>query len=769
MSIGSGTALRGNPPTRFKDIPPLREDPFTPDELDNMRAEYVMGLWHEQDDRLRQRDRQVEENIRMLLGQQWIVWSDLRGKFVDLAEHLDDDEKRWRHMPVLNRLFLWFILTHARMTENPPVITWQPGPDRIDAELAEVMDPIFKFVWRDVGMIEVLDRLTSWLIPSGRAYLKTRIDPMKGDPIQAVGPALLQLLGANGSPVIGPDGNPIQREIQDAPFDLEGNVRGELLEDEMGELVFEHDDPETFLEGGLEVDVLTCLEVRGQWGEHVPWHKKAYHLQKSLLTPIEAFETFGMELEPDIRGEQAEDVGILWRLLHGEGLYGSAEQRRGTRMQSSAGREFVTVYELWHAPSRFPGMQKKQGEPGGRKLIVTGSKKVIEDGTRPAPFKYTSPIRSFDFQNLPGRPQGSSTQEMLNGPIRTRNRLHAQGIQHATLVANPTKIVDRDSGIKAGQLKNVPGEEVLASRGESKAPVIEYVSPGQLGDEVYETADRLASEIDQLGSITGAEGSPPTSDASGELVKELRFNSDRPIAAPMRRMVIELGRWGEDVKVMLPLVWDQEKVLQIVGEDGIARTLTVWPELFEEGTINAEPEIESMLPEGRGERQNRVFRFWQAGVWGDPMSPEAINTFLDLARFPHMSQAVRPGGPDRAMASQNVGKLLQGTPAVQIPILEVYDHQIHLGVLVRFMKSPEYLKTPPPIMEQIELYRQRLMSAQAMAAQNAARREIMAQAPIQAAAAQASAEIEGGAESTRAAIAPPPERVQETTSPSEVA
>ncbi len=121
------------------------------------------------------------------------------------------------------------------------------------------------------------------------------------------------------------------------------------------------------------------------------------------------------------------------------------------------------------------------------------------------------------------------------------------------------------------------------------------------------------------------------------------------------------------------------------------------------------------------------------------------------------------------MAAQNVGKLLQGTPAVQIPILEVYDHEIHLHVLVRFMKTPEYLKTPPETMEQIELYRQRLMRAQMFAAQNAAQRELMMTAPIAAAEAQAAAEIEGGAESTRQAIAPPPDRVQETSSPEQVA
>lgn len=747
----SSAAARGQRFTRWGDIPQLRANPFEEDPvLDPVRAEWVMGLWHEQDDRLRQRDRQVEENIRMLLGQHWIVWSELRGRYVDLADHLNDDEKRWRHMPVLNRIFYWFILEHARMNENPPVISWNPGPDRIDAELAEVMDPMFKHTWRDVGMIEVIDRLTSWLIPSGRAHLKSRLDLSKGDPIEARGKAILQLLRGDGSAILGADGQPIQRELEGVPFDGEGNPAAELFERGPQDLELVERDPHIFNEGGIEVDVLTCLEARGEWGEHIPWHKKGWHIHRSLLTPVQAYEAFGMELEPDVTGGQGhDDVSVIWRLLHGSGLFGSAEQRLGSTLESATGQEFVTVYELWQKPGRFPGTQKGPGEPGGRLTICTGSKKVIRDGQRIAPFKYTSPIRCFDFRRLPGRPQGTSTQEMLNGPTRTRNRLHAQGIAHATLVANPIQVINRKAGIKDGDVKNVPGFQVLADIDRNTGPVIEFVHPGRLGPEVYESADRLADEIDVLGTTAGTLGKTPTTNASGELVSELRFNADRSASSPARGMVIELARMGEDWKVMYPLFLDLEKTIQVSGEDGIARTITVWPQLFEEGTVNAEPEIESMLPEGRGERQNRIFRFWQSGVWGDPLSPDAINTFLELARFPHMGRAARPGGADRSTAEQNVGKLLQGAPAVSIPIFEWYQHDLHRAVLERFMKSPEYLKTPPPVMQEMVLFRMRLIRAGQEAMLLEADRQLSVQGPIQQATALESSKAANVADASR--------------------
>lgn len=748
--------------TRPSEIPPLRRHPFEPDELDEARCAFNKALWHSQDELLRQRDRQVEENLRMLHGQHWIAWSDLRQRFVDIASTLSDDEKRWRHFPVLNRLFLWFVLLHARMNENPPVLSWQAGPDRIDALLAETADVLFKHLWYDVEMLEVLDRLTAWMIPSGRAYLKSRIDPMKGDPILARGPAVLQL--------VGPDGEPIERYVDDVPWGPdeagEWRPRAALVQDGDDYAVRPTGFPHVIYEGGLEVDVLTCLEVRGEWGEHTPWHRKAWHTHRSLLTPLQAYEMFGMELEPDVRGEDAESVGILWRLLHGSGLFGAADSRV-EGYSREPGTEFVTIYETWFRPSRLPGMQRTPESPGGRLLITTGGGVVIRDGVRPAAFRYTSPIRCFDMVSLPGRPQGTSPQEFLNGPIRTRNRLHAQAINVAAKMANPLRIVDRSAGIQAGDIKGIPGEEILADRSRSRGPVVEFVAPPAIGSDVYQVSDRLATEVDQIGNISGTEGTPPTRDPSGELVKELRFNADRPIAATMRRMVIELGRMAEDWIALLPLIYDREKVISIVGEDGIDRTITVYPMLFEQGKVNVKPEIESMLPESRAERQQRAYMLWKDGAYGDPTSPEAINKFLEEARFPHMSRLVRPGGVDRSTAAQNVGRLLQGASALEIPILPWYDLRVHIDVLERFLKSPEFLRADRSVQEQCALYwsllrealieRQLMDEAQALAAQARAARQ-QAATPSEAMAASEAAPpagFEAPPEATPAAIAIP--------------
>jgi hypothetical protein len=174
---------------------------------------------------------------------------------------------------------------------------------------------------------------------------------------------------------------------------------------------------------------------------------------------------------------------------------------------------------------------------------------------------------------------------------------------------------------------------------------------------------------------------------------------------------------ADDWRVLMPLIWDVEKVITIAGDDEIARTVTVYPELFTQGRINIMPEVESMLPEGRGERQLRVERMYDKGLFGMPGTPEAVNTYLDLARFPHMGRASRLGGVDRSTAAQNVGKLLMGAKAIEIPLFQWYDYQVHLYVLDRHLKSPEYLKNDPAIQMEMTLFRQLLVSAGMMASQ----------------------------------------------------
>ena len=704
------------PQARRLRIPPLRASTFELDpQFDSARIEWNRQRWHGQDLLTMARDRMVEENVRMLAGQHWGVWSSTLGRWVDIAYFMDQKERRWRQRPVINMVLQWYMLVKARMTENPPIVTFQPGnADRKSADLAAMMDGIWKALWHEAGMVEVIDDAMSWLIPGGGAYIKSRVNPNIGDLREFRGPAVLRLLDQDGQS-IEQEGSPIERLADGVPFGP-SNPRNPLGSEFVPQARLTGEGGEweptgkafSMYEGGIEATALSVIECRGQWGNNVPWHRKRWHQHRAFFTPEEVFDVYGVEIEPEIFGEEAGRVGELRRMHLGTGHYGATEQDPSSfSTDFREGKEgLIEVLEGWDAPNpMIEGMGQDETNPGGR-LLVTTRRHVLRDGARPAAFKYTSPIRYLSFVKVPGRPTGTTPQEAINPVNRTLNRFYAQVLEHGNLATNPIGLADKNQGIETDMITNEPAQILYIARDPSSSvPPLEYVQPPRLGEDVWRIIADLRATVKDLGNIEGAEGRPPTRDPSGELIKELRFNADRHVGPTLRNAVSVFARIAEDWAAILPTIWNEEKVLTWGGEDSLVRSITVTPDLFKAGTFRVVPDVESMLPEGRGERQQRAFALWQAGAFGPKDGPEAIRHYLEIARFPHMDRAMRPGGVDRITARQENARLLQGTPSDQILVLEWYDDVVHIQEHEAYMKTPEFLEQPVEIQQAFVIHR----------------------------------------------------------------
>lgn len=704
-------------PQVYSSIPALRASMFEPDELDAQRVALVRDRWHDQDTALIPRDRQIEENLRMLAGQHWTVWSDLLGRFIDISEFLGERDEIWRQRPTINVLLNWFTLTKARLTENPPVISFQPATgDRYDAELAEVQDTIFKSKWNEAGMLEVVDRWVAMLIPGGSAMLKSRIDPRLGPLVPFVGPATLPVMRPDGSQLVDAFGQPLHTEVEDCCFDKDGNPLTQAFADEHG---IGYGEPEgayahTERKGGLVVDVLSPLEVRGSWGEQIPWHLKQWHIHRTFMSPEEVWALWGVEVQPDVGGDNT--VGELQRVLLGSGFFGAANSRFGHAFGAEEVGKFVSVYEMWERPCSFPGMEETKQSAGGRLTVIAGNK-CVRDGVRPARFRYGSPIRRVDFINVPGRPSGTSPQEMLNPVVRAGNHSVGQILTYGEHCANPRTFIHESTGIDESDWTDEPGAAYKVATIPGVEPVT-FAKMPPLGEDVHRGQALLFTLFQDMGNLRGAQGAPETRDPSGEVIRELRENSDRPVASTARAMVTELARVGEDWMALFHETMDDEEIVAYAGEDQLVRTLTVRKDLFEQGSVNVVPDVESMLPESRGERQGRIRADWQAGAFGDPKSPEARSQYLELARFPHLGRENLPGGIHRVTAQRENARLLTGSAAADVPVLEVYDNAIHLMVHEGYMASPEFLKQTPEVQQQFWAHREAHKTAmQAMQAQ----------------------------------------------------
>jgi hypothetical protein len=224
---------------------------------------------------------------------------------------------------------------------------------------------------------------------------------------------------------------------------------------------------------------------------------------------------------------------------------------------------------------------------------------------------------------------------------------------------------------------------------------------------VWREKAEVRDQLFVIGAMAGNQSESPTATASGELVEQLRVNADRPLAPLSRSLVIAIADVAKDVQAILPTIWDREKVIAYAGEDNVVRTVTVLPEMFD-GEVHVKPSIESAAAGTKEKKQNRLVQLYQMGAFGNLMDPtqqpKATAQLLQMLQFPDLNRAMMPGGVDRVMAEHNLGRLVHGDPAADIPLLEVYDYGVHLDVCAGFMKSPEYLTLEPETQTQFVLF-----------------------------------------------------------------
>lgn len=704
------------------------------------RVELVLRRFHSQDAAYLGFSKTVEEHVRMLSGRQWDVWSDVLGRFVDVLQYMSDDEKKWRQRPVVDYLGYWYQLTLSKASENPPVISFMPATgDRVDSMLAEVMDPVWKTIYDQGDMDARMLRATAWAIVAGEAYLMTRADFADGPAQQVVGPAVLSLARE--------DGTTIERAVDGVPYDEHGEPQAALQEDPENPGEYGYDlvgDPYTSREGTVKYDAPSPLEIRSQWGSHIPWVDKQWIIHRWFLTPAQVERRWGVECDPDHYPDSSDLApGYLERLIFGSGYFGAARNDPTGASTSTVTKQregYVCGYTLWEKPdpTNSPS-DKDEGRAGGRLLVVTATK-VLWDSERPFLTEAAGPIRRIAFMDIPGRPLGSTPLEKMV-PIQKRlNRVEAQIAEHTNLVTNPVLLVHELAGIGDDEWIARPGTVIPHGYMGAGAPAM-WLAPPALSSDVWKHRQALIEHLFTIGGIQGNQSGPPTPNASGELVEQLRFNADRPLAPLTRSLAIAMADVAEDTVAILPTLWTQEKIIHYAGADNVVRTVTVLPEMFE-GRVNVRPSLDSAAAESRDHKQQRLVQLYQMGAFGNLLDPagqqKATAKLLELLNFPDMSRAMRPGGVNRVTAEHNLGRLVRGEDAQAIPVFEWYDFDAHLAVFEEYMSAPEYVEQlAPDAQKQFVLFREVLMGGQQTAAINKVKR--MAGVQAQAGAAQAAA------------------------------
>lgn len=690
----------------------LRKDPEQEDHLDPMRVEMVTHGWHAQDQAYLGYAKAVELHIRMLSNRQWDTWSPLYGRYIDLRQFMTPAERKHRMRPMMDYLGYWYVLTLSKLIENAPAIGFLPATAaRKDALLASVMEPIWKTLFEQMEGDARTVRAIAWSLVAGESHFMTSVDFQAGPPRQLIRPAVLELEGVGGEM--------IRRVANAVPYDRKGNPQAKLTAPDPADGAggdYGYDvtgEPYEDLEGELKLSVPCPLQIRAQWGQQIEWKDKRWIGHEWYLTPDQVQEQFGVACEPDHYVAGDEGAAYLERMLFGAGYFGAnaanpTEAMGGGSDHAEArnAEGYVRGITRWEKPIKGVTDPTEDNPAGGRLIVVApGSKKVLWDSMRPFKTDCAGPIRRMSFIDIPGRPFGSTMLEKLVPLQKRLNRIEAHIAQHSNLVSDPVLLVHEAASIDDDEWEVRPGA-VITHGYNGPGDAAKWLVPPPLSQDVWREKAEVRDQIFVIGAMAGNQSEAPTANASGELVEQLRVNADRPLAPLSRSLVTAIAGVAKDTQAILPTIWDREKVIAHAGADNVTRTVTVLPEMFD-GEIHVKPSIESAAAGTKDKRQNRLVQLYELGAFGnlaDPMQQQkATAQLLQMLQFPDLNRAMMPGGIDRVMAEHNLGRLVQGDAAADIPLLEVYDYGVHLETCAGFMKSPEYLTQDPEVQTQFLL------------------------------------------------------------------
>jgi hypothetical protein len=195
------------------------------------------------------------------------------------------------------------------------------------------------------------------------------------------------------------------------------------------------------------------------------------------------------------------------------------------------------------------------------------------------------------------------------------------------------------------------------------------------------------------GTSEGAEGNAVSTDASGELQREVRYDADRPWGATLRRHSYIWARMAQDMMEMIGVTMDDERLLQISGEDNAWKFFSVRPEMFQ-GRVQIKPQPESAVIESRQDKQNRISNLFAMQMIPPDVALQAMN-------YPDLVRMMRPNKEAYSLSQRENAELAMGIPS---PVLPEHDHATHLTEHKKVQQTMEYRNWPEPLKNNFRLH-----------------------------------------------------------------
>lgn len=616
----------------------------------------------------------IDDSRDLRRGYERVWWESLCGYTGDLwaefnphSKRIEEPAKPDHKVRLAINLIQPVIRTeYAKLLKNRPIMDCLArSADKKDIESAKVGDKMLNsYVEKKFKMPRVRRRALMWcLITGSGAIFCDYDDTALGDVDVFVDPS--------GNPVFDPKViASIQRHYKN-----------------------QHQKPKTtqLPQGDLRYRALGPM----QWGwdaTTIDLEDAAFCYVSEVYDCVEVYRRWGVWVEPS---EAVKPNLMEQRILERADLTGTI---KGSKAKIVS-QELVTIHRLFIKPGHFYF-------PDGAEIVFT--EEDIIDATA-YPYGHGElPIASMGHVPLPGSRYPLSIVPAIKDPVLEISKTESQLIENRNLMGNPPWIEYDYHQLDEDALQNRPGLRIRVPFRPNGADPHPIEMP-EMPSYIQELPNMLREHVQEIaGQGETSQGRVPAGARSGVAIAYLQEEDDTKLGPT----VLEYEEMMERVGYLT--------LRNIAEKYDVPRTIRInkphsEPEVFSfvgtmlSGVEAVEVQAGSALPRSKAARQQYILDLFQMGIESDPRK---VKDMLELGEGDPEEWEI-----DMEQADRENWKMSEGQ---QQPIKDWFNHQAHLVVHRRFMKSPDYEDLPEEtqrIFDEHDAFHQRFLTGVAMANQ----------------------------------------------------
>jgi len=534
----------------------------------------------------------------------------------------------------INRISSFIDARLAKLTKNRPIPKVIPNThDKEDINGAKFAGQALNHLWRKTDQEEEYETLIMLGLINGTSFKKTIWDPFAGDFVK--------------------------RATE--------NKEGQLTLDAAGAI-----EEEKIFMGEVSSRALSAFNIipaddSVQFVKDQPWM-----MERSWMTIAEA-----EKLYPHLRGELNPNVSE--RTDHEKIL-----ERLSSAISSTVGAAVHQLHDSLNADVLVKSMWIKpipEYEEGLVIVVVADQLAWIGEfpnnfGNNIYPFvKWTERTDGYHFW-------GQSTIERLMSIQKAYNRLKQKKLKNAYLMGNGKYLLAKGSQVIESALSDVEAEVIEYN---PSVPKPEQMRLAPLPNYVVELARELVIDFRDVGGQRESSANPGAGVTAGVAMQVSAELSDEAIAPILARLSRTMTKVANQQLILMNEEYIEDRKVVILGEGNAVGVQWMAGTDFRHAT-DVHIEVESMFPDFRGAKQQKLLDLWDRNIITDP------KMFLEAFRFGNFDRIIDEFEKEEDPVALDIKLIKDGK---QPEITPFQNHQAYVRIMSKWIQTPEFLRLIP--------------------------------------------------------------------------